>query len=47
MGTLKPYLALTQAVRQGDLVEFNRVVKEVQLYFSATVCISLSRPVFS
>ena len=27
---LKPYLALTQAVRQGDLVEFNSVVKEVR-----------------
>lgn len=26
---LSPYLALTQAVRQGDLVEFNRVVQEV------------------
>ncbi|CAM9981141.1 unnamed protein product, partial [Ectocarpus fasciculatus] len=27
--SLKPYLALTQAVRQGDLVEFNRIVGEV------------------
>ena len=27
---LKPYLALTQAVRQGDLVEFNSVVKGVR-----------------
>lgn len=26
---LRPYLALTQAVRQGDLIEFNRVVKMV------------------
>lgn len=28
--SLRPYLALTQAVRQGDLVEFNRIVKEVR-----------------
>ncbi|CAM9643856.1 unnamed protein product [Ascophyllum nodosum] len=30
---LKPYLSLTQAVRQGDLVEFNRVVKEHEDHF--------------
>lgn len=28
--SLRPYLALTQAVRQGDLVEFNRIVKQVR-----------------
>ncbi|CAM9932749.1 unnamed protein product, partial [Hapterophycus canaliculatus] len=31
--SLKPYLGLTQAVRQGDLVEFNRIVKEVRSAF--------------
>lgn len=30
---LRPYLALTQAVRQGDLVEFNRVVKKYDAIF--------------
>ncbi|CAM9997712.1 unnamed protein product [Pylaiella littoralis] len=33
--SLKPYLALTQAVRQGDLVEFNRIVKEHEATFRA------------
>lgn len=34
---LRPYLALTQAVRQGDLVEFNRVVSEVR-FVCVCVC---------
>ncbi|CAM9589888.1 unnamed protein product [Ectocarpus sp. 4 AP-2014] len=33
--SLKPYLALTQAVRQGDLVEFNRIVGEHESTFRA------------
>eukprot|EP00752_Nemacystus_decipiens_P002345 g2216.t1 len=33
--SLRPYLALTQAVRQGDLVEFNRIVKEHEAIFRA------------
>lgn len=33
VAALRPYLALTQAVRQGDLVEFNSVVKEVRSVF--------------
>eukprot|EP00904_Undaria_pinnatifida_P013820 jgi/Undpi1/9569/HiC_scaffold_27.g12025.m1 len=38
---LKPYLALTQAVRQGDLVEFNSVVKEHEATFRADKTYSL------
>lgn len=39
--SLRPYLALTQAVRQGDLVEFNRIVKEVRFEWRGWAVLAL------